>query len=126
MANRTSKGTGVGTRCSMFDSRCSTVSRRSAARHGVTEGEAGSAEPDPPPARSEPQISQMDADPPAHSFNAKMQMRTPPGESKTARLSVGKPKGSGNAKNGNPYLSWAFSEAAHFTIRHHDVAKRYY
>jgi transposase len=45
---------------------------------------------------------------------------------KTARLSVGKSKGSGNAKNGNPYLSWAFSEAAHFAIRHHDDAKRFY
>jgi len=45
---------------------------------------------------------------------------------KTARLSVGKLKGSGNSKNGNPYLSWAFSEAAHFAIRHHDEAKRFY
>ena len=45
---------------------------------------------------------------------------------KTARLSVGKSKGSGNAKNGNPYLSWAFSEAAHFAIRQHDDAKRFY
>ena len=45
---------------------------------------------------------------------------------KTDRLSVGKRKGSGNAKNGNPYLSWAFSEAAHFAIRYHDAAKRFY
>jgi transposase len=45
---------------------------------------------------------------------------------KTERLSVGKRKGSGNARNGNPYLSWAFSEAAHFAIRYHDAAKRFY
>jgi transposase len=45
---------------------------------------------------------------------------------KTARLSVGKSKGSGNRKNGNPYLSWAFSEAAHFAVRHHEVASRYF
>jgi transposase len=45
---------------------------------------------------------------------------------KTDRLSAGKRKGSGNAKNGNPYLSWAFSEAAHFAIRYHDAAKRFY
>ena len=36
------------------------------------------------------------------------------------------PKGAGNAKNGNPYLSWAFSEAAHFAIRYHDAARRFY
>jgi transposase len=45
---------------------------------------------------------------------------------KTARLSVGKPKGKGNRRNGNPYLSWAFSEAAHFAVRYHDIANRYY
>ncbi len=45
---------------------------------------------------------------------------------KTDRFSVGKRKGSGNAKNGNPYLSWAFSEAAHFAIRYHDAAKPFY
>jgi len=45
---------------------------------------------------------------------------------KTDRFSVGKRKGSGNAKNGNPYLSWAFSEAAHFATRYHDAAKRFY
>jgi len=45
---------------------------------------------------------------------------------KTDRFSVGKRKGSGNAKNGNPYLSWAFSEAAHFAIRYHDAAKRFH
>lgn len=45
---------------------------------------------------------------------------------KTDRLSAGKRKGAGNAKNGNPHLSWAFSEAAHFAIRYHDTAKRFY
>jgi transposase len=44
---------------------------------------------------------------------------------KSGRFSNGKKKGSGNAKNGNPYLSWAFSEAAHFAVRHHPEAKRY-
>jgi transposase len=45
---------------------------------------------------------------------------------KTARLSVGKSKGKGNRRNGNPYLSWAFSEAAHFAVRYHEVANRFY
>jgi transposase len=45
---------------------------------------------------------------------------------KTARLSAGKRKGSGNARNGNPYLSWAFSEAAHFAVRYHPLAKKYF
>jgi transposase len=45
---------------------------------------------------------------------------------KSARLSAGKRKGSGNARNGNPYLSWAFSEAAHFAVRHHPEAKKYF
>ena len=45
---------------------------------------------------------------------------------KTDRLSAGKRKGAGNAKNGNPYLSWAFSEADHFAIRYHDAARRFY
>jgi transposase len=44
---------------------------------------------------------------------------------KSARLSNGKPKGSGNTKNGNPYLSWAFSEAAHFAVRYHEPAKKF-
>jgi len=44
---------------------------------------------------------------------------------KTARLSAGKRKGSGNARNGNPYLSWAFSEAAHHANRHHPEAKKF-
>jgi transposase len=45
---------------------------------------------------------------------------------KSARLSAGKRKGSGNARNGNPYLSWAFSEAAHFAVRYHLPAKKYF
>jgi len=44
----------------------------------------------------------------------------------TARLSAGKRKGSGNRKNGNPYLSWAYSEAAHHAVRHHPEAQKYY
>ena len=33
------------------------------------------------------------------------------------KLSNGKRKGSGNTKNGNKHLSWAFVEAANFAIR---------
>ena len=44
---------------------------------------------------------------------------------KTARLSAGKRKGSGNRKNGNPYLSWAYSEAAHYASRYHPEARKY-
>jgi transposase len=44
----------------------------------------------------------------------------------TARLSAGKRKGSGNRKNGNPYLSWAYSEAAHHAVRHHPEAQKYF
>jgi transposase len=45
---------------------------------------------------------------------------------KTERLSNGKKKGAGNAKAGNKYLSWAFSEAAHFCVRFEPAAKRFY
>lgn len=41
-------------------------------------------------------------------------------------LSNGKVKGSGNVRNGNPYLSWAYTEAAHFAIRFDPIAKRFY
>ena len=41
------------------------------------------------------------------------------------RLSNGKRKGSGNSKSGNPFLSWAFSEAAHFAVRHHESARKF-
>ena len=42
------------------------------------------------------------------------------------RLSAGKSKGSGNRKNGNRYLSWAFVEAAHLSRRFCNRFKRYY
>lgn len=45
---------------------------------------------------------------------------------KTERLSNGKRKGEGNRKSGNKYLSWAFSEAAHFCVRYEPLAKRFY
>lgn len=45
---------------------------------------------------------------------------------KSERLSNGKLKGRGNAKCGNKYLSWAYSEAAHFMVRYCPEAKRYY
>jgi transposase len=44
----------------------------------------------------------------------------------TQRISNGKKKGTGNAKAGNKYLSWAFSEAAHFAIRFEPLAQRFY
>ena len=37
-----------------------------------------------------------------------------------------KTKGKGNKKNGNKYLSWAFSEAAEFARRYDDKARAYY
>ncbi len=40
-------------------------------------------------------------------------------------LSNGKPKGKGNSKNGNPYLSWAYSEAAHFANRYRKPAQKF-
>ncbi len=42
------------------------------------------------------------------------------------RRSNKKKKGQGNRKNGNPYLSWAFSEAATFALRFQPLARRYY
>ena len=42
------------------------------------------------------------------------------------RLSNGKKKGEGNRKAGNKYLSWAFSEAAHFAVRFDAQAKRFF
>lgn len=41
-------------------------------------------------------------------------------------LSNDKTKGKGNRKNGNPYLAWAYIEAAHFAIRHHSPVRRFY
>ncbi len=45
---------------------------------------------------------------------------------KSERLSAGKKKGAGNRKNGNPYLSWAYTEAAQFTRRYQPAAQRFY
>ena len=42
------------------------------------------------------------------------------------RTSNEKKKGENNAKNGNPYLAWAFFEAAHFAIQYLPAAKRFY
>jgi len=42
------------------------------------------------------------------------------------RESNGKKKGSGNTKNGNKYLAWAFMEAANFALRYCPEAKRFY
>ncbi len=44
----------------------------------------------------------------------------------SSRLSDGKRKGSGNRKNGNRYLSWAFIEAANFARRFNATCRRYY
>ncbi len=44
----------------------------------------------------------------------------------TRRLSNGKKKGRGNPKNGNPYLSWAFTEAAQGARRFEPLARRFY
>lgn len=44
----------------------------------------------------------------------------------SVRVSNGKKKGEGNAKNGNKYLAWAFVEAAHFAARFCPQAKRFY
>lgn len=45
---------------------------------------------------------------------------------KSTRLTNGKKKGSGNAKNGNRYLGWAFMEAAGFACRYNDTIQRYH
>ena len=42
------------------------------------------------------------------------------------RLSDGKSKGHGNRKNGNRYLSWAFTEAVHLGRRYNERFRRYY
>jgi transposase len=42
------------------------------------------------------------------------------------RLSDGKSKGYGNRKNGNRYLSWAFTEAAQLGRRYNERFRRYY
>jgi transposase len=45
---------------------------------------------------------------------------------KTEKVSNHKKKGEGNAKSGNKYLSWAFSEAAHYAVRYEPMAKRFF
>jgi len=44
----------------------------------------------------------------------------------SSKLSNGKKKGKGNAKNGNRYLAWAFVEAANFAIRCSTPVQRFY
>ena len=44
----------------------------------------------------------------------------------SVRLSNGKKKGAGNAKNGNKYLAWAMVEAANFAVRYDPTIKRFY
>ena len=45
---------------------------------------------------------------------------------KAERSSNQRIKGQGLRKNGNPYLSWAFHEAAHFAVRFQPKARRWY
>lgn len=45
---------------------------------------------------------------------------------RSQRTSNARRKGAGNRKNGNPYLSWAFTEAAHFARRFQPQARRFY
>jgi transposase len=44
----------------------------------------------------------------------------------SSRWSNGKKKGSGNRKNGNKYLAWAFVEAAHYAVRFNDRVRRFH
>lgn len=41
-------------------------------------------------------------------------------------LTNAKKKGSGNRKNGNPYLAWAYLEAATYAIRYYPQVRRFY
>jgi transposase len=45
---------------------------------------------------------------------------------RSTKLSNGKRKGQGNVKNGNPYLEWAYMEAAQFAIRFSPKIQRFY
>jgi transposase len=45
---------------------------------------------------------------------------------KSTKISNGKRKGQGNVKNGNPYLEWAYMEAAQFAIRFNSTVQRFY
>jgi transposase len=44
----------------------------------------------------------------------------------STKISNGKRKGQGNVKNGNPYLGWAYMEAAQFALRFNVRAQRFY
>jgi transposase len=44
----------------------------------------------------------------------------------STKISNGKRKGTGNVKNGNPYLAWASMEAAQFALRFQPAAQRFY
>jgi transposase len=44
----------------------------------------------------------------------------------STKISNGKRKGQGNVKNGNPYLGWAYMEAAQFALRFNPSAQRFY
>jgi transposase len=44
----------------------------------------------------------------------------------STKLSNGKRKGQGNVKNGNPYLGWAYMEAAQYAMRFQPEAQRFY
>jgi Transposase and inactivated derivatives len=44
----------------------------------------------------------------------------------STKLSNGKRKGTGNVKNGHPYLAWAYMEAAQFALRFQPAAQRFY
>jgi transposase len=44
----------------------------------------------------------------------------------SAHISNGKKKGTGNTKNGNRHLGWAFMEAASFAARYDETVQRYY
>src|SRR4030095_6637505 len=44
----------------------------------------------------------------------------------STKMSNGKRKGTGNVKNGNPYLAWAYMEAAQFALRFQPEVQRFY
>jgi transposase len=44
----------------------------------------------------------------------------------STKVSNGKRTGQGKVKNGNPYLRWAYAEAAPFAMRLHPRVQRYY
>jgi len=44
----------------------------------------------------------------------------------STKSSNGKRKGTGNVKNGHPYLAWAYMEAAQFALRFQPAAQRFY